>query len=135
MLTIGEDLTITCPQGDTGLFLVELTDGVGNPLLQPINGVAVFAVCKELKNGKYSTQSTKPVPIVDNTATINVTNAVSRAIEPGEYRWDIRIVIDPEYDEQGNVICQDDTDEVHSLFAGQPGGMPKYIVQGVAVDV
>ena len=134
MLIIDDDLTLTFPQGDTGMFLLRIKDGNGQQL-PPINGVGIFAVCKEMRNGRFATQSRKAVEIVDNTVTIRLANAVSRTIEPGDYRWDIRIVTDPEIDDDGNVICEDDTDEVHSVYAGRPEGMPKCIVRGAAVDV
>ncbi len=136
MLRLDQDeMKITCPQGDTGLLLIRINGMDGQPLSELLDGVVIFAVCKELKNGTFTTESSKSVEIVDNTVTINITNSFSRGIQPGDYRWDVRIVTDPEYDDDDNVICMDDSDEVHSLFAGREGGMPKYIVPGVAVDV
>lgn len=130
-----DNLAITCPQGDTGLVLVKLTDPDGAPL-PPIDGVAVFAVAEKARVGVgYIQRSWRAVPIVDNTATILITNAMSRRLEPGEYFWDVRIVTDPEYNEDGDVIAEDDSDEVHSLFAARPEGLPDYIVPGVAVNV
>lgn len=131
-----ETLEITCPSGDTGLLLVKITGTEGVPLPGLLDGVAIFAVAQKVGTGaSYSTTSARPVKIVDNTATINITNAFSRVITPGNYYWDIRIVTDPEYDGDGNVLCEDDTDEVHSLYAGRPEGLPKFIVPGVAVHV
>lgn len=128
-----ETMEIICPSGDTGLLLIRLADGDGQPL-PPLNGVAVFAVCQKTKNS-YNMTSSKIVEIVDNTATIHITNQFSRIITPGDYLWDVRIVTDPDYDDDGNVRCDDDTDEVHSLFAGRKDDMPKFTVPGVAVDV
>lgn len=129
-----ETQCITCPQGDTGLLLASITALDGQPLAQPLDGVAVFAVCQQI-GGVFSTIKAKQVELVDNTATILISNDFSRAIPTGKYYWDIRIVTDPELAEDGTVICQDETDEVHSLFAGRDGGMPQYIVPGVAVNV
>ncbi|MEG1813915.1 MAG: hypothetical protein RR337_11545 [Clostridia bacterium] len=129
-----KDQTITCPQGDTGMFTVSLVGKDGLALPQTIIGVAVFSVC-QISAGLYKKIKSKHVPLVDNTATILITNEFSRAVPAGTYMWDVRIVTDPEYDLAGDVICSDSTDEVHSLYAARDTGMPKYIVPGVAVNV
>ena len=43
-----ETQCITCPQGDTGLLLASITALDGQPLAQPLDGVAVFAVCQQI---------------------------------------------------------------------------------------
>ena len=135
MLTLNpETYEITCPQGDTGLLLVEITDGNQQPLTQPLDGVAVFAVCQSI-DGTLSAVKAKVAHLIDNTATLNITNAFSRALPAGDYKWDVRIVTDPVIGEDDSVTTDEDSDEVHSLFAGRPGGMPKYTVPGVAVNV
>ena len=134
-LTLNPDTyEIRCPTGDTGLLLVEFNDGDGQPLPQPLDGVAVFAVCQQI-NGIYTAVKSKAIELVDNTATINVTNSFSRAIPQGESWWDIRVVTSPVIDADGNVTTDDDGDQVHSVFAAREAGMPKYHVPGVAVNV
>lgn len=120
---------ITCPIGDTGLFVVTLADANGDALAEPITGVVIFAVATKT----YTPVFHKVAGIVNNTATIQLTNADTRALTRGEYRWDVRVVTDPEYDTDGNVICQDTTDEVHSLYSAT--GMPVFEVTGVAIGV
>lgn len=129
-----ESYEIRCPTGDTGLLLVEFNDGDGQPLPQPLDGVAVFAVCQQI-NGAYAPVKERIVDLVNNTATVNITNAFSRAIPAGNYFWDIRVVTSPVIDEDGNVRTDADSDEVHSIFAGSATGMPKYVVPGVASNV
>ena len=126
---------LVVPSGDTVQFLLKLTDLDGNPLIQPIDGVAVFAVCEKSTRGTFSPFDGRKIDIVDNTVTVRLPNKFTRRITQGNYYWDIRIVTDPEIDDDGNVTAEDDTDEVHSLFAGTEGGMPKYTVPGVAIDV
>jgi len=125
---------IVCAQGDTGMLRVLIKDADGNPLPRPIVGVAIFAVCQKVRT-EYNTITSKVFAIVNNVTVVNITNRLSRLIPPGQYQWDIRVVTDPDYDDEDNVIAGDDTDEVHSCFAGTPGGMPKYTVPGVAVNV
>lgn len=133
-----ETLKIICPSGDTGMFTVTFETVDGTPLESPISGVAVFAVCKQItRSAAYNTKArSEPIPIVDNTATVLITPGFSRQIEPGEYNWDIRIITDPAYDEEtGQIITDENTDEVHSLFATRQGGMPVYYAPGVAVEI
>jgi hypothetical protein len=140
MLKLNPDtLEIICPQGDTGLLLVTLAAGHGGGALpQPLTGVAIFAVAEtQTVRGKTTTNTLagKHVEIVDNTATILLSNDLTRVLSPGAYLWDIRIVTDPGTNEEGDIIADDLTDEVHSLFAARPGGMPKFTVPGVAIHV
>lgn len=120
---------ITCPIGDTGLFLVTLTDPNGEALTETLSGVVIFAVATKTFTPVFH----KVAGIVNNTATIQLTNADTRTLTRGEYRWDIRVVTDPEYDTDGNVICQDTTDEVHSLYSAT--GLPVFEVTGVTISV
>jgi len=129
-----ETYQITCPTGDTGQFTLSLTDIEGNPLDHEIEGVAVFAVCQQINN-VYVNIRQKAVELVNNMATIVITPGFSRGIPSGEYFWDIRIVTDPGKDEEGNIITDERTDEVHSLFAARKGGLPRYRALAVAVDI
>lgn len=119
---------ITCPIGDTGLFIVNLTAATGEPLAENIDGVAIFAVASK----GFAPVFSKVVAIVDNTATIRLTNTDTRTLTRGEYRWDIRVVTDPAY-QDGRPITDEDSDDVHSLFSAT--GLPIFEVTGVAVDV
>lgn len=125
---------MTCPSGDTGQFTITLTDTAGQPLPTTIDGAAVFAVCKRMGLG-YTTINSIAVDLVNNTATFLVSPEFSRAIEPGSLYWDVRVVIDPARDSSGNVITDNSNDEVHSVFAGRPNGLPKYWAAGVAVEI
>ena len=106
-----------------------LTDAGGEVLTEPLSGVVIFAVATKT----YTPVFHKVAPIVNNTATIQLTNADTRTLTRGDYRWDVRVVTDPEYDTDGNVICADTTDEVHSLYSAT--GMPVFEVTGVAIGV
>lgn len=64
---------------------------------------------------------------------IRLSNVDTRRLKPGAYRWDIRIVTDPEYNADGTVRCDDASDDVMSVFSGK--GMPTFIVTEVAVHV
>lgn len=137
MITINADKTITCPAGDTGLFLVQLFDQDDQPLLLPSDGVAIFAVAERTseKSG-FVNRTARRVDTVDNTVTVWLPSSLTRKLTPGgSYYWDIRLVSDPDTDEEGNIVALDDSDEVTSVYAGRPEGMPKFVVPGVAINV
>jgi hypothetical protein len=93
----------------------------------PAGTVAVFGV----KNAKRTVLS-KVFTIVDNRVVVRLTNADTRNLPTGKYNWDIRIVTDPEYDEEGNVRAEDDSDDVISIFSGS---MPLFEIVEVVIDV
>ncbi|MEG0934465.1 MAG: hypothetical protein RSJ41_02630 [Clostridia bacterium] len=132
-----ETLEITCPAGDTGLFVLDLLDALGNPLPYPLDGYGVFAVAQMDIKGKLTTTIQRPIQIVDNTVTVRLSNALTRKLTPGgEYRWDVRVVTGSVLSDDGKkVCCDEDSDEVHSLFAMRDKGLPSFVVPKVAVPI
>lgn len=55
-------------------------------------------------------------------------------MRPGIYYYDVRIVTDPAYDEHGNVVADDESDNVISLYSGK-SSMPEFEITGVSVRV
>jgi hypothetical protein len=115
--------TITCPAGDTGPVVITLEGYEG-----PDTARALFAV--RTLSGEVVLR--KQVHLVDDTITVNLLHGDTAALTPGAYLWDVRIVSDPTYDEEGNMVA-DDADDVDSLFA--PDNLPSLIVKGVAANV
>ena len=116
---------IILPRGDTLLFKVRLKGGEF-----PEDTVGVFGIC----NARGTrTLFAKEFPVRENGVTVFLSNRDTRELSAGTYAWDLRIVTDPERDEDGNVKCDDATDNVISLFSG--AGMPSFTVTEVAVDV
>ena len=124
MYELRSDGQITLPQGDTLLFKMNLTGEVF-----PEGSMAVFGIC----NTKGASIFRKQFPVQDNTIIIWLANADTRTLPVGKYRWDVRIVTDPEYGEDGVVRCEDESDNVISIFSGS--GMPTFEVTEVAADV
>lgn len=122
MYKLDDNCNITLPKGDTMLFNVDIQGGEF-----PAGTVAVFGV----KNAKRTVLS-KVFTIVDNRVVVRLTNADTRNLPTGRYNWDIRIVTDPEYDEEGNVRAEDDSDDVISIFSGS---MPLFEIVEVVIDV
>lgn len=159
MYQIKTDNSISLAQGDTMLFAIQLAvEGEEAPAQFPEGTVALFAVSQKQSRlaslqyqnvriasglqtvsqaaaSSYTPVLRKVFPLeYDGAIIVYLTNADTRAIAAGDYVWDVRIVTDPEYDESGNVICDDTTDEVISLFSGG-NGMPKFTVTEVAAIV
>lgn len=100
---------ITLEPGDTGGFTVNVDwpryDG---------EIALVLGVCNKAGEDVVL----KSWPVVDGMVMVEFCNHDTRDLEPGNYKWQMRIVTDPEYDENGNVIAEDCTDKVISVFDG-----------------
>lgn len=158
MFKINDDYSILLAQGDTMKFAITLTIGdEETPASYPEDTVAVFAINRPVTRTvatrtavplaaglraarisepiEYVTALRKNFPVQDgNVIIVALTNAETRALEIGDYRWDVRIVTDPEYDDQGDVKCDDTSDEVLSIFSGGLP-MPKFTVTEAIVIV
>lgn len=106
---------ITMEPGDTGSFTV----GVDWPRYDGEIAL-VLGVC----NRDGEDVLLKNFPVADGVAAIEFCNHDTRDLEPGNYKWQLRVVTDPEYDENGNVIAEDCTDKVISVFGGD--SMPTF---------
>ena len=62
----------------------------------------------------------KPVAIEDGQAHVRLCNHDTRDIEPGRYKWNLRIVTSPDLDESGNVRADECTDDVLTVFDSPP---------------
>lgn len=60
----------------------------------------------------------------DGLAHIRLSNALTRDLEPGRYKWNLRLVSDPETDAEGNMIAEDASDDVLTVFGPENGGIP-----------
>ncbi len=92
------------PRGDTGSFTVPalITSGESK--------IAVFSI---FNNEKRVWQ--KEVPVINDLVTVEFTHEDTRDFPIGSFYWDIKIYINPQYDEDGLLI---NGDEVHSYYAG-----------------
>lgn len=125
---------ITMPKGDTGVISVSLTDAEGQAFSPALSGYGIFAVCQKSSGGQYTTVSSVYNQIVNNTLAFVLTNEMTAKLPLGNLFYDIRIVLGGTID-SGNVVTDESSDEVHSLFAGSAGGMPQFNVRGVSYDV
>lgn len=62
----------------------------------------------------------KPVEIENGTAKIRLCNHDTRDLEAGRYKWNLRLVTSPARDEQGNVIADECSDDVVTVFDDPP---------------
>ena len=125
-----ETKEITLPKGDTLAFRVKLN----GPEI-PENTVGVLGICSVDRRGEpKETVFAKEFPVRENGVTVFLSNQDTRELAAGTYDWDLRLVTDPEYNEDGSVRCDDASDNVLSIFSGSVG-MPAFIVKGVAVHV
>lgn len=115
---------ITCPRGDTGALRVTIS---GDIALAP-GDMLVFG----LYNPKTKeTMLRKQATIADGSAEVHFTNADTRELAAGSYKYNLRVVTDPEYGANGDVICADDSDNVLSIY----NDMPKFEILEAGVHV
>lgn len=107
--------TMTLPLGDTATFHISI-DWMG---LSPGDAL-VFGIYNK---SELTDIFRKPAEIVDGQAVLRLCNADTRDLEPGNYRWQLRIVTDPARDEDGNIITDACADNVISIF--DPDDLPK----------
>lgn len=69
-----------------------------------------------------------PVEIVDGAARIRLATKHTRDLEPGKYKWNLRLVTDPEYDENGNIMLQDINDDAMTVFGPENSEIPDIIL-------
>lgn len=115
---------ITCPRGDTGAIRFSFSGAI---TLKP-GDMLVFGL---FSPSTKQTVLRKQVEIVDGIAMLTLTNADTRSLTVGSYRYNLRIVTDPEYDETGQVICNDATDNVLSIY----NELPKFELLEAGVHV
>ena len=115
---------ITCPRGDTGAIRFSFSGAI---TLKP-GDMLVFGL---FNPSTKQTVLRKQVEIVDGIAFLTLTNADTRSLTVGSYRYNLRIVTDPEYDENGQVICNDATDNVLSIY----NELPKFELLEAGVHV
>lgn len=116
---IDANKTITLPAGDDAEFSFSGLEGL---VSLDAGDKALFVVFDKSSNTSIFKRS---FDIVDGTAVIRLTNADTRVFAPGAYTWNLRVITDPELDEDGNIICADADDHVRTLFNAR---MPKFIV-------
>lgn len=115
---------ITCPRGDTGALRFSFSGAI---TLKP-GDMLVFGLYSPTAK---ETVLRKQVEIVDGSALLLFTNADTRDLPAGSYKYNLRVVTDPEYDENGLVICTDTTDNVLSVY----NELPKFELLEAGVHV
>lgn len=110
-----ETRAITLPCGDTMNLRLKLTEIQFD--------AAVFAIY-DAKAGEDIFK--KAVKVENGGAEIRLSNADTRELEPGSYNWNLRLVSDPAYGENGEVIADEDSDNVVTVFGPGKSDIPKF---------
>lgn len=108
---------IVMPKGDTMDISISLS---GND--STLFTVAVFAIFT--RSGEDLLRL--PVAIVGGVAEIRLANQHTRDLDAGRYKWNIRLIEDPAYDEDGSVIADDDSDDVLTVFGPDISDVPDF---------
>lgn len=93
-----ENKSITLSRGDTGAMTITVDGYTFGE-----DDRCVFTI----KNGNGTIVKQQAYPMVNNSFTVTFHNADTDAFAAGAYTWDVRWVIHPYYDEDGNVVDGD----------------------------
>lgn len=95
---------IKLSQGDTGALKVSATATLdGQPFTFGPDDRALFSI----KNAQGVIVKEKVAELVNNEFTVYFLNADTDSLSPGDYKWDVRYIIHPYYDESGRIINGD----------------------------
>lgn len=97
-----EGTNIILSRGDTGV----VTIGLSGYSFSSIDR-AVFSI-RSISTNQVIVR--RELEIVENTVTITFVNADTDSLDPGNYEWDLRLVVNPIY-ESGQIV---DGDEVNT---------------------
>ena len=108
---------IVLPVGDTMDFVINVTSD------------AYHAIVFAIYNRADGTDLLRvPAEIVDGAAHIRLATEHTRDLEPGKYKWNLRLVTNPEYDENGNIMLQDITDDAMTVFGPENSEIPDIVL-------
>ena len=100
MITI-DGFNVSIPRGDTGAFDIHVTGyDFGT------DDRALFTI----KNGNGKTIRRELLTITDNIVSIEFTHDQTKILAAGDYVWDVRWIVEPEYDEDDNLIGGEEID-------------------------
>ena len=132
---------ITLPVGGTGSFIarINLRNGA---TIDPTNSIILFAVSDRQTISKKEHRSEilrKEFQIQGDAeegyyVRVDLLNPDTREQRPGRYVWDLTFITDPEYDDQGNIVCGDASDDVVPIFASA-GKLPVFNLYEVTTIV
>ena len=96
--------TISLSRGDTGALQVNATATLnGSPFTFGADDRALFSI--KNSNGEIIMQ--KAYEMENNSFVVYFLNADTDSLAPGSYSWDVRYIIHPYYDDDGNIVDGD----------------------------
>lgn len=99
-----EGTTIILSKGDTGAVEFDATVTLdGDAYTFSSDDRALFSI----KNATGIMVKQKAYELTDNDFIVYFLNSDTDGLSPGNYQWDVRYVINPYYDDDGNIIDGD----------------------------
>lgn len=110
-----ETRAIELAAGDTAdLYIAVDWDGLTD------GDAVLFAICDRRGDDLL----VKAADVADGKAHVRLCNHDTRDLDAGRYKWQLRIVTSPARDDAGNVIADECTDNVISVF--DDGELPAF---------
>lgn len=69
-----------------------------------------------------------PGVLSNGSAVIRVANRHTQGLDEGRYKWNLRFISDPAYDENDEIIIDEDSDNVWTAFGPAQSDVPNFIV-------
>ena len=113
-----DTMAITISAGDTMDFSVNVSGKAYD--------AAVFAVYDPASGEDVVTA---PAELSDGKCKIRLAARHTRDVPEGKYKWNIRLVSNPGRDEEGNIVADDDSDEVLTVFGPDKKAIPDFIIR------
>ena len=96
--------TISLSKGDTGALKVKATATLnGEPFTFGADDRALFSI----KNVQGKIVKEKVAELTNNNFTVYFLNSDTDKLFPGPYKWDVRYIIHPYYDDDGKIVNGD----------------------------
>lgn len=96
--------TISLSKGDTGALKVKATATLnGEPFTFGADDRALFSI----KNAQGEIVKEKVAELTNNNFTVYFLNSDTDKLSPGPYKWDVRYIIHPYYDDDGRIVNGD----------------------------
>lgn len=78
---------------------------------------------------------TVPAELSENQCKIRLATRHTRDVPGGKYKWNIRLVSNPEKDAEGNIVLNDDTDNSLTVFGPEKRNIPDFVVRRTGANV
>lgn len=112
---------VILPARDTGIFALPLYKSFRNT-----NSIAIFSIYDPLFR---KTIFEKQAVLMDDKVVVDLTSDDTKDLEPGDYKWDVKLYYMPRYNDYGELIGAGQIDSYYSAYR-----LPSFIIKEVGKE-